>query len=271
MKKQLNLPRIYTSASDKFKKHDGRAKLSYSQHTSWKDIQYKNSYILGYIFKIPQPSNFWAGFGSFCGTSLEYRMDVHKAEGKDKELLDDAFGYFNKKDIETLHKANILFPTNSVYEREIVLDRGSYVIQGFIDVNFTKEVEIDKKKVKQEVVIDVKTGGKDSKTKGTSFYESDKYGQTRLYMKALVEEGETPGHCGVVFLDRIYETERTHPGTTSCFEEPILHLSGEIIKVETPYTEDKVKVLLKDMDKTAEEISSLKSTYDKLSTLTMEF
>lgn len=253
-KKQLNLPRIYKSEGKKFKKFEGKAKLSYSQYTSWNDPQYKNSYILGYIFGIEQPSNFWAEFGSYCGTSLEYRMDVHNAKEKDKELLDEAFKYFNEKDIETLHKANKLFPENSVYEREVVLDRGSYVTQGFIDVNFTKS--------KKANVVDVKTGGKNSKSKGTSFYGSDKYGQTRLYMKALIEEGEVPGYCGVLFLDRTYEGE---------FENPILHLSGDIIKVETPYTEEKVEVLLKDMDKTAKEIASLKDTYDVLSTLTIEF
>ena len=253
MNKQLNLPRVYKSTSDKFKHHEGKPKLSYSQYTSFNDPQYFNGYVLGYIFGIPQDSNFWAEFGSYCGTSLEYRMDVHKAEGEDKKLLDDAFKYFNKTDIQTLHEANKMFPDNSVYEREIVLDRGSYVTQGFIDINFTKEGK--------EVVIDAKTGGKNSKTKGTSFYASDKYGQTRLYSRALKEEGCELGYCGVIFLDRTYEGE---------FENPILHLSGEIINVETPYTEEKVEVLLKKMDRTAEKISSLKTTYDKLKTLTFK-
>lgn len=261
--KKLNLPRVYRSTSEKFKKHDGKPKLSYSQHTSWKDPMYKNSYILGYIFGIPQPSNFWAEFGSYCGTALEYRLNFENVDEKDKELMEDAQGYFNKLDMDTLKRADKLFPANSVYEREIVLDRGYYVIQGFIDVNFDKN--------KLTNVVDVKTGGKDSKTKGTSFYASDKYGQTRLYARALKEEGEELGYCGVVYLDRTYETPRTHPNTTSCFEEPILHLSGEIIKVETPYTEEKVEVLLASMDKTAEEISLLKDTYEKLKELTITF
>lgn len=252
MNNQLNLPRIYKSKGKKFKKFEGKPKLSYSQYTSWRDLQYKNGYILGYIFGIPQDSNFWAEFGSYCGTSLEYRMDVHNAKGDDKKLLDDAFKYFNTKDIETLHKADKLFPKNSLYEREVILDRGTYVTQGFIDVNFTKN--------KKANVIDAKTGSRYSKTKGTDFYASDKYGQTRLYMKALIEEGEDPGYCGVVFLDRTYEGD---------FENPILHLSGDIIKVETPYTEEKVDKLLKSMDKVAEEISSLKTTYDSLKNLTI--
>lgn len=261
-KKYLNLPRVYKATSKKFEKHNGKAKLSYSQHTSWKDPQYKNGYVLGYIFGIPQPSNFWAGFGTFCGTSLEYRMDVHKAEGEDKKLLDNAFEYFNKTDIQTLHEVNKKFPNNTVYEREIVLDRGDYVIQGFIDVNFDKD--------NKTIVIDAKTGGQNSKTKGVAFYTSDKYGQTRLYMRALREEGEKVGYCGVVFLDRIFENEKTHPGTTSTFEDPILHLSGDIIDIPTPYTEEKVEVILKDMDKTAMEIASLKTTYDALKTLTFK-
>lgn len=269
MSKQLNLPRIYKATDKKFEKHNGKPKLSYSQYTSYKDPKYFYSYILGYIFGLPQPSNFWAGFGTYCGTSLEYRMDVKNATGKDKDTLDEAFKYFNDKDIETLNKANEMFPDNSVYEREIVLDRGSYVTQGFIDVNFDQPTTTKEDKSVTNV-IDVKTGGKNSKDKGPSFYASDKYGQTKLYARALKEEGEELGYCGVVFLDRLYETERTNPGTTSTFEDPILHLSGEIIEVETPYTEEKVEVLLKDMDKVAGEISSLKDTYDKLKELTFQ-
>lgn len=267
MNNKLNLPRIYETKKKKFKKHNGKPKLSYSQYTSYKDPKYFYSYILGYIFGIKQPSNFWAEFGTYCGTSLEYRMEVHQANDKDKETLDNAFKYFNEKDIETLNKANKMFPTNSVYEREIVLDRGFYVIQGFIDVNFDTFKDKD---FLETNVIDVKTGGKNSKDKGTSFYASNKYGQTKLYAKALEEEGENIGYCGVVFLDRIFENERTHPGTTSTFENPVLHLSGEILEVETPYEKESVNSLLKDMDRVAKEVSSLKNTYDELKKLTIK-
>lgn len=268
--KQLNLPRIYSSTSDKFNKYDGRAKLSYSQYTSWKDEQYKNGYILGYIFGIPQPSNFWAEFGSYCGTLIEYRMNIDKAEGKDKVLLDEAKEYLNKTDIKTLTEADKMFPSNSVYEREIVLDRGSYVTQGFIDVNYDTLKNNEANKFLTNVV-DVKTGGKNSKSgKNPAYYGSDKYGQTRLYAKALKEEGEELGYCGVVFLDRTFENKWTHPETTSTFENPILHLSGDILEIETVYTEEKVEVLLKDMDKVAEEISTLKDTYEILSQLTIK-
>jgi len=252
-KKQLNLPRVYKAKDKKFEKHNGKPKLSYSQYTSYIDPQYNTGYILGYIFGLGQDSNFWAGFGTYCGTSIEYRMDPGKAQGKDAVTLKEAFSYFNEKDIETLGKADKMFPDNTVYEREIVLDRGHYVTQGFIDVNYSKD--------KKEDVIDVKTGGKSSKTKGTSFYGSDKYGQTRLYARALEEEGEEIGYCGVVFLDRTYE------GT---FEDPILHLSGDIIQVTTPYTKKETDALLVKMDKVAEEISSLKTTYDLLKDLTIK-
>lgn len=266
MNKQLNLPRKYKSTDKKFKKFEGKAKFSYSQYTSYKDPKYFNSYVLGYIFGIPQPSNFWAEFGTYCGTSLEYRMEIHKAKDKDKETLEKAFKYFNEKDIETLHKANKIFPPNALYEREIVLDRGSYVVQGFIDVNYDQSENV-KEDLYVTNIVDIKTGGKNSRDKGTSFYGSNKYGQTKLYARALEEEGENIGYCGVVFLDRIFETEKTNPGTTSTFENPILHLSGEILEVETPYEKESVDNLLKDMDKVAKEISSLKTTYDKLSKL----
>lgn len=254
---KLNLPRTYKATNKKFKEHNGKPKLSYSQYTSFNDPQYTNGYVLGYIFGIPQPSNFWAGFGTYCGTALEYRMNPSKAKGKDAQTLEKAYEYFNEKDIETLKKADKMFPENAVYEREVVLDRGSYVTQGFIDVNYAQPLDTKEEKFVTNVV-DAKTGGKNSKTKGTEFYASDKYGQTKLYMKALIEEGEEPGYCGVVFLDRTYEGE---------FENPILHLSGEIIEVETPYSEEVVEKLLIKMDATAEQISSLKTSYEKLKDL----
>lgn len=249
----LNLPKTYEATLDKFRHHNGKPKFSYSQYTSYNDSQYTNQYILQYIFKKELPDNFWAVFGSYCGTALEYRMKPENADKKDAILLKDAFEYFNKKDIETLYKADTMFPENAVYEREIVLDRGSYVIQGFIDVNYTKH--------NKEIVLDNKTGNKNSKTKGTDFYKSDKYGQTRLYAKALKDEGEDIGYVGVVFLDRTYQGE---------FTDPILHLSGDILNVETSYCEDKVSILLKDIDRTVKEVSDLKTTYDILHNLTIE-
>lgn len=251
--KDLNLPRVYKATNPKFEKHNGKAKLSYSQYSSWNDSQYKTSYILGYIFGIPQGGNFWATFGSYCGTLLEYRMDISKAKGSDKELLEDAWKYLTDHDKDTLRKADEMFPKNSVYEREVVLDRGHYVTQGFIDVNYVEDGKA--------VVIDAKTGGKNSKAKGTNFYGSDKYGQTRLYARALEEEGEDIGYCGVIFLDRTF---------SGMFEDPTLHLSGDILHVPTPYEKDKVEVLLKSMDTTASEISSLKGTYDILKNLTIK-
>ncbi len=251
--KKLTLPKVYATTDKKFEKHNGKPKLSYSQYTSFNSEQYKNSYILGYMFNIPQPGNNWSLFGSQVGTAIEYRMDFSKAEGKDKKLLDKATEHFNKKDIETLHKVNNMFPDNAKYEREVVLDRGSYVTQGYIDVYLPENEGVGVS------VIDAKTGGKNSKSgKNPQFYASDEYGQTNLYMVALEEEGETPGYCGVVFIDRTFE------GT---FEEPILHLSGDIIDVETPYTKERVDKLLKSMDRTAEEISSLYETFLEMNNL----
>lgn len=266
-KQKINLPRVYEIKKDtpkKFHKYKGRPKLSYSQYTSYNDPQYSDGYILGYIFGIDQPSGFWATFGSYVGDTLAVRLDIENAKDeKERQVIEDAYKYFNETDIETLKKANAMFPENAVYEREVILDCGEYITQGFIDVNFKKDGK--------EVVIDNKTGGKGSKTKGPQFYSSDKYGQTRLYAKALKEEGCELGYCGVLFLDRTYETERTHPGTTSCFENPILHLSGELINIETPYSEEKVEHLIKDMTRTVNEISELKTTYDSLSQLTIEY
>jgi len=260
--KQLNLPRIYEGENPKFKKHLGKPKVSHSQISSYKDPQYTNQYILGYMFKIPQPGNFWATFGSYCGDTLAFRLDKSKAEGRDKEILDNASKYFNEVDLDTLKKADKLFPKDTVYEREIVLDRGAYVIQGFVDANNMVDCK--------NVIIDVKTGGKNSPKKGQKYYGSSDYKQVNLYAKAIEEEGEEIGYCGVVLLDRTFENKWSNPETTSTFENPILHLSGEIIEIPNPYNRKEAEELLEYMDSVVEEISSLYETYLKLSTLTIE-
>lgn len=253
---KLNLPRKYEikkSTPEKFHKYKGKPKLSNSQKESFTDPQYTDSYILSYLLGVEDEGNFWAEFGSYCGTTLEYRMDNQKAKGKDRELLDSAFDYFNEKDIEVLKKADKLFPENTLYEREIVLDCGEFIIQGFIDCNFTKD--------KKEVVIDVKTAGKNSKKKGVEYYSSKRYKQVNLYAEALKREGNEIGYCGVVLLDRTFEGD---------FENPTLHLSGDIINIENAYNEKEAKKIIQEFREVAVEISKLKTTTDKLKQLLIE-
>ena len=254
-KKTLNLPKVYEVKEDtpeKFHKYKGIPKLSYSQFTSWTDPKYFNDYVLQYIMGGPSSSNFWAEFGTFCGTVLEYRM--LRDEGADKEVLDKAFEYLNEKDIAVLKEVDAKIPQNAVYEREIVIYREDlgYTLQGFVDLCFDKE--------KKTIVVDFKTGNKNSKDKGEKFYASEKYGQTSIYSYAIEEEGEEIGYCGVILLDRTYEGE---------FENPILHLSGDVVPIPTPYTKEGAEKVLNKIDKVVLEISSLKDTYDQLKQLTI--
>lgn len=252
MKNKLNLPKKYEikdTTPKKFHKYKNLPKLSYSQISSWNSTQYKTQYILGYIFNIKDNGNGFSKFGTQVGTALEYGLDIKKANGEDRKVLEEAFEHFNELDLKTLEKVNRLSNKNSEFEREIVLDMGEFCLQGFLD-------RTDRREDNKLDIYDYKTLSIKSKA---NFYKSEEYQQTRFYAKSLEMEGEEIGYVGVIGLDR------TYAGT---YEDPILHLSGEVIEIETPYDRSNIEKFLDKAEKTAIEISSLKDTYDKLSTLT---
>lgn len=245
-KTKLNLPRKYEikeSTPEKYHKYKGQNKLSYSQITSWLDPKYKEDYILQYIFGLESPSSPWADYGSAVGEYLETqgKKVSDLLNDRDKEILD---GIIVK--LSTLVDAE--------YEREIIVERNGYILQGFIDLYYTELSD----KIKMANTVDFKTLSLKNKA---AFYASDQYQQTTLYSRALELEGEKIKNSGVFGIDRTFE------GT---FEEPTLHLSGETKVIPTPYTTERAEKFLKKSDRVAEEISSLKTTHDKLKLLTFE-
>jgi hypothetical protein len=244
MNEQLNLPRKY-----KDEKHPDRIGLpyiSYSQHTSFNEIgEFHYQMILNYIFGIKVESRFqaYADMGSASG---EYVEDKSK---KENPLL-------NEKDKTILNKYIDSLPDDCEYEREIWIKRDGYHIYGFEDVFYP-----EKKKGEGVEVVDVKTG---SIVKKGPFYASESYGQTNLY--AYYEDvikGNKIKDCRVVMFDREGNAMKENPDE--------LHLTGQVKDIPTPYSRVRAEKVIKKMDNTAKALSSLKTTYDKLSTLTMEF
>lgn len=220
------LPRVYTSSDGKYAQHNGKPKLSYSQYTSWKDPLYKYQYIRQYFMGIEEEPGIYAKFGSACGQYLEdLTVDGYWLTPDDLKVLD------------TIYR-----PDNAKYEGEIVIDRGWYVIQGFIDQEYETEAGL--------IVNDFKTGNE----KKVSFYGGPEYQQTTLYSFAREQEGYEIAYSGVQLLCRKGDGNRYGR----------LRLEGGIKKIPTPYSAARATAALSDIDKVAKEISEYFKLFKKL-------
>ena len=241
MRVYLNLP----------KSKDGVPYISYSQHTSFNETnpEFRYQMILQYIFGIKVPSRFqpFADFGSECGEYIETKGE------KRGEMLSD-------NDCKILDKLMKDFPDTSEYEREVWIDRGDYFILGFEDrwepVVATKEGGA----ITACDVEDFKTG---NMAKKEAFYASEKYAQTTLYSFSEESKGIKVRNSFVTLLDR--------KGNPMDDKNPTrLYLSGEVKQIPTPYSKERADKILRAMDDTAHRLASLKTTYDKLKTLTIK-
>ncbi len=224
---EIELPKIYDDPFGNYPQHVNKPKISYSQYTSWKDPLYKNDYILQYFLGIRSESGIYAQFGSACGQYLE------------DESIDTA--WLSDDDVKVLQK--IERPEGAKYEGEIVIDRGAYVIQGFIDQEFMVGDKL--------TINDLKTGNADTKVK---FYGSQEYQQTTLYAYARKQEGFDIGYSGVILLGR-----KGNGGQYGA-----LRLSGVIEKIPTPYSDERARKALANIDVAVHEIAEAYKVFKKL-------
>ncbi len=222
--KMLDLPKVYENEGGKYPQHVGKPKLSYSAYNSFCEESYKGEFFANYFLGIRSEGNIFTEYGSKCGEYLE------KLEKSD----------LSEFDISVLEK--IERPENARYEVEVVIDRGSYVIQGFIDQEF---------KVPDGLVIkDLKTGAIDKKYKD---YAGEDYQQTTLYAYQRESEGENVVYSGVMLLDRKGNGQEKYP----------LRLTGEIADIPTPYSKERAEEFLKKFDKVAMQIEEYHKVYKK--------
>jgi hypothetical protein len=225
--KMLDLPKVYENEGGNYPQHVGKPKLSYSAYNSFCEESYKGEFFANYFLGIRSEGNIFTEYGSKCGEYLE------KLEKSD----------LSEFDISVLEK--IERPEHARYEVEVVIDRGSYVIQGFIDQEF---------KVPDGLVIkDLKTGAIDKKAKD---YASEDYQQTTLYAYQRELEGENVVYSGVMLLDRKGNGQEKYP----------LRLTGEIADIPTPYSTERAEEFLKKFDKVAMQIEEYYKTYKKIFT-----
>lgn len=227
------LPKTYNNRGGKFPEHKGKPKISYSQVISWES--YTDDYIRGYILGIKEPPGEYARFGSACGEYLEHL-------GQGLEYTNDML---SEQDIEILSSVD-LSGERVTFEEEIVIDYGDFVLQGFID-----KAKYDGDSV---VVTDFKTGNIEKKR---DYYTSDDYLQTTAYCQYLESIGYEIKASEVVIFDR----------KGNAFRGERLSLTGDVETLETPFTEERKKLLEQRVRNAAKGVSDLYKNYTKYASI----
>jgi len=202
----------------------GKPYISYSTMESYND--YFEGFIKEKLVGLPQPFGIYKEFGSYLGTAYENGNYDH----------DNPHGFIGQENFDLSKYRN----DNAEYEKLIIIDRGEYIVVGFID-------KFERLEDGSVWVNDLKSGGAKKEEK----YEGEDYHQVNLYAHALEQNGEKIGRTDVLFVRR----ESSH-------YKPPLKISKEQFYIPVDFNEKRVKKALDKVEKTAKEISELKTTYD---------
>lgn len=209
----------------------GRPYLSYSQISTWKKS--KRDYIRQYFFG-----------EDFSGMS-DY-MDFGSKVGNALEKND--FSEFTKEEQKFLKT----IPRYDQFEREINLQMDGYFVKGFIDTNTTENTE---KGELVKKIADYKTGEIEKKE---SEYASDDYIQLDIYAASIQQEtGVLPEEVSVFLIDR----------TGNAFKGEPLRLGERYITITKKVDDKRVKVVMNEVNKIAQEISEYYQVFLKLNGL----
>lgn len=234
--KTIKLPKVYLNEGGKYPQHLGKPKVSYSQLGSFKD--YKMGYLRDYLLDMRSDDDgIFASYGKYIGEYLSDSIRHEYLDDDDVRVLD---GLENHE--------------GATFESEIVIDRGTYVIQGFSD----KEFEINR----LLFIDDFKTGNSDDMLK--KYGDLKKYYQTRLYAYQRENEGFEIGGCRVIHLGRkgnALERGKVHDKTKNRLD---LRLSGQVDEIHTPYVRQDVEDYLKEVDKIVLEIVDYYRVYNTI-------
>ena len=233
--KQLELPSIYKErpnnlVPERYKKYIGRPAMSYSTYTAFKEEGYRGEWLANKFLGIPSEGSIFTEFGGAVGNYQE--------TGKPQP-------YLSENDMRVLDNENPANP-EAEYEREIVIDRGSYILYGFID----RVLGVKNKKIH---LRDFKTGSIEKKAKE---YASEDYQQTTMYCYGLEQEGFEIKSSGVILFDR-------KGNTLEQGNKNVLRLTGEIELIPTPYSKERAEKFLLQVDETAKKIEEYWKIYLK--------
>lgn len=209
----------------------GRPYLSYSQISTWKKSKrdYMRQYFFGEDFS---GMSDYMDFGSKVGNALEK----------------NDFSEFTKEEQKILKT----IPRYDQFEREINLQMDGYFVKGFIDTNTTENTE---KGELVKKIADYKTGDVDKKE---SEYTSDDYIQLDIYAAAIQQEtGLLPEEVSVFLIDR----------TGNAFKGEPLRLGERYVTITKKVDDKRVKAVMNEVNKIAQEISEYYQLFLKLNEL----
>ena len=231
-KKKIQLPTVLTEQSWFYEAHKEQLEpylnqpyLSYSSQESF--LEYTEDFIKQKFAKIKLPDGVYSGMGQYVGTAIE--------NGKFNE--DNPHGFIGQENLDL----DTLRPEGAEYEKLIIIPREGYFILGFVDIYSESE-----KGVK---IRDVKSGGKGKCDK----YRGDDYTQVILYAHSQELMGKKIAETDVYFIRR----ENSHV-------RPPLKIGTEQFVIPLEYNAGRVKFALDKMDKAAQGISDLYTTYKKI-------
>lgn len=231
----MELPKTFTCRSGNFKHLNGRPKLSYSQYNSYNDPEYKYDYYVQYFMGFKIAGNDFSTYGGSVGEYIE-----HKAIGEEKR------GVLSDEDVQFLDEM-IDYPANSVYEDEVALDLGEFVVEGYIDrthYDFNNIIHIR----------DYKSGNLLTKA---DYYASDEYQQTTIYCYFKEKQGFKIGTSEVFMVGRKGNSLEGKGNFK-------MRLSGEHLVIPTPYSTERGEKAIKSLKDTAKKISDEYKIYLKI-------
>jgi len=221
------LPKKFEDRFGTHPEHKGKPKTSYSMCNSYEEEEYRDDVYIQYFLGIRLEGNDFSTFGSSCGEYIEHRA---KGELRQGELSDD--------DIKILNEI-IDYPDNCVYEDEVVLDFGDFVMEGYID-----RTQYDLNNIVN--IRDYKTLNISTKAE---YYASEEYKQTTLYCYFKEQQGFKIGRSEVFGIGR----KGSSLNGKGNFK---MRLSGEHIIIPTHYSKERAEKAIKDIKETTQKISN---------------
>ena len=203
--------------------HKGKFYISYSTVSSWEG--YRENLIKQKFVGITLQSGVYAELGTYFGNAVE----------NGEFAKDNPNGFTGQENLKLVPR-----PASAEYEKMILIDRGEYVIIGFIDI-YDETNGVAR-------VGDIKTGG----ARKEKEYADPKYIQVMLYAHAIEQSGKEIGDTYVWFVRR-----------TGSHINPPLHISEEQFKIPLAYSPERVVYALNKVDTAAKELSEYYKVYLK--------
>ena len=230
------LPKIFknTTGNPEFDQYNGKFYISYSQLTSYLDDTYWMEYFTQYFSGIKSESGEFAEFGTIIGQTIEQL-------GQNQEVTTN----ISREDLEII-KAKIDFKGDNKYEDPCIIDFGDFILIGYADKVLYEGLSVE--------VADVKTLNIEKKS---SFYGSKDYRQTTLYSYFFETQGYTVKDSYVIAMGRKGSSLEGQGNFK-------MRLSGDVVKIPTPYSKERAEEALEYVRETAKKISEDWKIYQKL-------